>query len=230
MLELDPLVAFEHGGEPLAEEHGGPVRVVVPGRYFYKSVKWLESVELLAEDRLGYWEAEAGYHNEADPFEEQRYVARNLDRRQVKRLLEQRDISDQDLLGVAARHLDLAGLQAREARLRNADLRGAILEGACFDGANLSNAHLDQARCSGATFRGADVEGASFVGADLRGTDFTGASLFGATFCAEPGEAQVVPAIVDRSTQIALDQLEPLSDAQQAFLRAHLHNGGSAIE
>jgi FMN phosphatase YigB (HAD superfamily) len=47
------------------------VRTVTPGRYFYKSLKWLVSIELLAEDRLGYWEQEAGYHNHADPWREE---------------------------------------------------------------------------------------------------------------------------------------------------------------
>src|SRR3546814_20925836 len=49
--------------------------MVVPGRYFYKSVKWLERVEALAEDRLGYWEAETGYHNNADPWPAVEYRA-----------------------------------------------------------------------------------------------------------------------------------------------------------
>jgi DMSO/TMAO reductase YedYZ molybdopterin-dependent catalytic subunit len=67
-LDLGTLVTLTRDGEPLAPAHGGPVRTVVPGRYFYKSLKWLERIELLAEDRLGYWEAEAGYHNRADPW------------------------------------------------------------------------------------------------------------------------------------------------------------------
>jgi DMSO/TMAO reductase YedYZ molybdopterin-dependent catalytic subunit len=53
--------------------HGGPVRAIVPGRYFYKSLKWLEVIRVLEEDCPGYWEAEAGYHNGADPWQEQRY-------------------------------------------------------------------------------------------------------------------------------------------------------------
>ncbi|MCA9270067.1 MAG: molybdopterin-dependent oxidoreductase, partial [Planctomycetales bacterium] len=64
-LALNTLVALTHNGAPLASAHGGPARIVVPGRYFYKSLKWLASIELLADDRLGYWEAEAGYHNQA---------------------------------------------------------------------------------------------------------------------------------------------------------------------
>ncbi len=77
-LSLETLLALEVDGCPLSVEHGGPVRVVVPGRYFYKSLKWLTAVELLAEDRLGYWEANSGYHNEADPWRQQRYIPARL--------------------------------------------------------------------------------------------------------------------------------------------------------
>ncbi len=68
---------------PCPVEHGGPLRMIVPGKYFYKSVKWLEAIERLPADRLGYWEAEAGYHNAADPWLEQRYVASSLTRQQA---------------------------------------------------------------------------------------------------------------------------------------------------
>ena len=82
-ISLETLIALSCEGQPLAAEHGGPVRVVVPGRYFYKSLKWLAGVELLAEDRLGYWEATAGYHNHADPWQEQRYIAPGLTKQQA---------------------------------------------------------------------------------------------------------------------------------------------------
>ncbi len=184
-LALGTLVAWEAEGRPLEEAHGGPVRVVVPGRYFYKSLKWLTRIELLATDRLGYWEAEAGYHNEADPWREQRDMAPTLTRQQVRDVLARRDFAGRDLRSLDARLHDLAGLDARDALLRDADFRGCRLSRACFDRANLSNAHLDQADLRDATFRGADVEGASFLDADLRGADFQGASLFGASFCPE---------------------------------------------
>ena len=60
-------------GAPLSAEHGGPIRTVTPSRYFYKSLKWLAKIELMAEDRLGYWERESAYHNEADFRAEQRF-------------------------------------------------------------------------------------------------------------------------------------------------------------
>lgn len=66
------LLAYEADGEPLSVEHGWPLRLVIPGRYFWKSAKWLRGIELTAVDRPGFWER-FGYHNEADPFKEQRY-------------------------------------------------------------------------------------------------------------------------------------------------------------
>jgi DMSO/TMAO reductase YedYZ molybdopterin-dependent catalytic subunit len=66
------LLAYEANGEPLAPEHGWPLRLVIPGKYFWKSAKWLRAIELSANDKPGFWER-YGYHNDADPFEEQRY-------------------------------------------------------------------------------------------------------------------------------------------------------------
>jgi DMSO/TMAO reductase YedYZ molybdopterin-dependent catalytic subunit len=66
------LLATHADGEPLTPEHGWPLRLVVPGKYFWKSAKWLRAIELTAKDRAGFWER-YGYHNDADPFLEQRY-------------------------------------------------------------------------------------------------------------------------------------------------------------
>ena len=70
----DPLslLATHADGEPLAPEHGWPLRLVIHGTYFWKSAKWLRAIELTANDRPGFWER-YGYHNDADPFEEERY-------------------------------------------------------------------------------------------------------------------------------------------------------------
>ncbi|HVV41785.1 MAG TPA: sulfite oxidase-like oxidoreductase [Nitrobacter sp.] len=68
----DALLAHTWSGLPLTREHGGPVRVVVPHLYFWKSAKWLQSIEFLAGDSPGYWEVR-GYHNRGDPWLEQRY-------------------------------------------------------------------------------------------------------------------------------------------------------------
>ncbi|WP_445680026.1 sulfite oxidase-like oxidoreductase [Radicibacter daui] len=68
----DAMIATHFGGEPLTKEHGGPVRMLVPQYYLWKSAKWLSRIEFVAEDRPGFWEVR-GYHNEADPWLEQRY-------------------------------------------------------------------------------------------------------------------------------------------------------------
>jgi DMSO/TMAO reductase YedYZ molybdopterin-dependent catalytic subunit len=66
------LLAYEADGEPLTPEHGWPLRLVVPNRYFWKSAKWLRGLELRATDQPGFWER-YGYHNDADYWKEQRY-------------------------------------------------------------------------------------------------------------------------------------------------------------
>ncbi len=69
----DALLATHADGEPLTPEHGWPLRLVVPGKYFWKSAKWLRGIELTAADRPGFWER-YGYHNDADPWKEERYA------------------------------------------------------------------------------------------------------------------------------------------------------------
>ena len=72
LLDNDVIVAHSVLGQALSREHGGPVRMVVPKRYAWKSAKWLKAIELHAEDRPGFWEVR-GYHNDADPWLEQRF-------------------------------------------------------------------------------------------------------------------------------------------------------------
>ena len=73
-LEDEQALLATHGdGAVLAPEHGYPLRLVIPGKYFWKSAKWLRGIELAAEDRPGFWER-YGYHNDADPWAEERYA------------------------------------------------------------------------------------------------------------------------------------------------------------
>jgi DMSO/TMAO reductase YedYZ molybdopterin-dependent catalytic subunit len=65
-------VAYAFGGEPLAPEHGGPARLLVPHLYFWKSAKWLRGLSLTPSDEPGFWETN-GYHIYGDPWKEQRY-------------------------------------------------------------------------------------------------------------------------------------------------------------
>ena len=66
------LLALNHNGEALTPEHGGPVRLLVPHLYFWKSAKWLRGFDLLEEDYPGFWE-QNGYHMRGDPWAEERY-------------------------------------------------------------------------------------------------------------------------------------------------------------
>lgn len=70
--DADVLLAHSWEGKPITTEHGGPVRAIIPKFYFWKSAKWVNRIEFVAADRPGFWE-ERGYHNEGDPWTEQRY-------------------------------------------------------------------------------------------------------------------------------------------------------------
>ena len=72
VLNGQAFVAYEYDGAPLAAEHGGPARLVVPARYFWKSAKWIRGIRLQAEDQPGFWES-FGYHNRGDQWREERY-------------------------------------------------------------------------------------------------------------------------------------------------------------
>ena len=72
LMDDDVLFAHTHDGEPLTPEHGGPMRLVVPKRYGWKSAKWVNGIEFMAEDAPGFWEMR-GYHMEGDPWKEERF-------------------------------------------------------------------------------------------------------------------------------------------------------------
>ena len=79
-------VVHRFEGEPLAVEHGGPVRVVTPGKHFYRSIEWRKSIEFPAADRLGWWEANSSYHSDADPTPgDQRFTTGSLRPEQLDR-------------------------------------------------------------------------------------------------------------------------------------------------
>lgn len=68
----DCLLAHSHDGTPISRQHGGPVRLIMPRYYLWKSAKWLKRIEFLPVDKPGFWETR-GYHNQGDPWAEQRY-------------------------------------------------------------------------------------------------------------------------------------------------------------
>jgi len=72
LIRGDVLLAYRHDGKELAPEHGGPVRLVVPHLYLWKSAKWVRGLEFLEEERPGFWEMR-GYHIRGDPWREERY-------------------------------------------------------------------------------------------------------------------------------------------------------------
>ena len=205
------------GGDPgpLPPEHGGPLRSLCFERYLYKSVKWLRRLELLPEDRLGTWERTAGYHNGADPWKEERYVARDVDRAALARLMELRDLGGQDLLGADLAGADLAGFRLESANLRNTNLRGASLRGADLRAASLCNADLREADLRQCLIDGLDLDGADLRGADLRGSRGVPASLAAAELCSDD---ESLPACrVDGLDWRGLPLAGVLA-AQQAFL------------
>jgi DMSO/TMAO reductase YedYZ molybdopterin-dependent catalytic subunit len=69
----DVILADTYEGEPLTAEHGWPLRLIVPKRYFWKGPKWIRGLEFLTRDQPGFWER-YGYHNDADPWKEERFA------------------------------------------------------------------------------------------------------------------------------------------------------------
>lgn len=214
---LKPLITFTAQGEALAEEHGGPVRMVTPGRYFYKSVKWLEEIEVRRDNKLGYWEAGPGYHDNADPWNEERFITGNIPPELRQRMIDRKSLGKRDLLSVNFDGEELGGLDAAETVMRNCSFVGARLRSASFTGANVSGGAFDKADMVDADMRGTCCNGTSFEGADLRSVDFTDAELFGASFVAEDGSNG---AIMDGATLISKEQIATMTDVNRAYVEA----------
>lgn len=216
----DTWLVHSQGGQPLAPEHGWPLRTLTPSRYFYKSLKWLHRIELLAEDRLGYWERESSYHNVGDPWRgDQRFTTGSLkpgDAERFKNAASFRPFRGKVLLGLGLRGWqpqsdDLAGLE-----LKNCDLREARLAGKNLAGANLSLTDLRRADLAGANLEGADLEGANFAGADLRGANLDRTALSATRFFEEKGGHRHEAQVEAMRWQGASGLLED----QEAFLRS----------
>lgn len=179
-------VVHRFDDEPLASEHGGPIRVVTPGKYFYKSVKWLKSIEFLAQDRLGWWETNSSYHNHADPATgEERFTTGSLRPDQLTRF---REAASYDkyrgrvMLGLDLTSWEPASLDLRRLYLKNCDLSGVDLAGGDLRESNLSLSRLAGARLAGVDLSGSDLEGADFSGSDLTGSDLSGTALSATRF------------------------------------------------
>lgn len=207
-------------GEPLSAEHGGPLRTVTPGRYFYKSLKWLAKIELLAVDQPGYWERESAYHNEADFRLEQRFDETRI--ASADEVAAFRDATDfapwrgrvllkARLGGWQPRTTDLSGIQAKYCSFRNAQLAGVSLRSA-----NLSLSNCEGADLRGVDFTGADLEGASFAGADLRDAVMVDCFLSATRFFRDFANGKRLAAQVEG---LRLIRPRGLLEAQAAFLR-----------
>ncbi len=206
-------VVHDFEGEPLPEVHGGPVRVVTPGKYFYKSVKWLKSVEALAEDRLGWWEVDSSYHNNADPFVgEERFTTGSMRPQQVERFKEASSFDKyrgRVMIGLDLRDWSPRSGDLRRIYLKNCDLRGADLSGRDLRESNLSLSDLRGADLRDADLAGSDLEGANFTGADLTDADLSGTALSATRF--------------DRATVdgLGLEGAWGLLESQASYLRKH---------
>ena len=159
-----------------------------PSRYFYKSLKWLCEIQLLAEDQPGYWERESAYHNEADPLQQQRFDEQRIsDARQVAEFRAAASLE-------AWRHgpgllkARLGGWQPLDRNLsalalKYCSLREARLADTQWHAANLSLSNLAGADLRNAQFIDADLEGADFSGCDLRGARIERSALSATRFC-----------------------------------------------
>lgn len=210
-------------GEPLATEHGGPLRTVTPSRYFYKSLKWVRRIELLAEDQLGYWERESAYHNVGDPWPgNQRFSTGSIDPSELDRLRAGQDLASWRSPRKVVLAADLRGWSPvdrdlRKVQLKNCDLRDARLDGVDLRGANLSLSDLRRARLREADLRGADLEGADLSGADLRGADLSATALSATRFVGENEAGEPLVAEVD---DLRIASASGLLENQEQFLRS----------
>jgi DMSO/TMAO reductase YedYZ molybdopterin-dependent catalytic subunit len=199
-------------GAPLEIGHGGPVRVVTPSRYFYKSLKWVKRIVLLAEDRLGWWEEGSFYHNNADPWAgDERFTSGSIRPDQVARFLGAASYDKyrgRVMMGLDLRSWSPATRDLRGLHLKNCDMRGVSLPGVDLRESNLSLSDLRGADLSGADLSGSDLEGVNFSGADLSGADLSGTALSATRFVDESGEARLEGAVFDDSFGLVEEQEE----------------------
>ena len=214
-------IITEADGLPLSLEHGYPARTVTPSRYFYKSLKWLRRIELLADDRLGFWEGVSHYHNNADPWTgNQRYESGTLTPKQVARLKTANSfdayrnevIVSVDLSGWRPLSLALHGMQ-----FKNCTFRGAQLQNVDLSDGNLTNSDLRDADLTGSDLRRVDMEGARLAGANLTGADFGEAILNATQFFETRPDGSVYGAIAEGMRMEGVINLYP---EQKAYLVA----------
>ena len=162
------------------------MRVVTPGKYFYKSLKWVRRIEFLSEDRFGWWETNSSYHNNADPWAgDQRFTSGSIRPQQLERFLKAARYDKyrgKILLGLDLRAWRPSSSDLRRLYLKNCDLSGVDLAGVDLRDSNLSLSNFAGANLRGADLSGSDLEGATFSGADLSGADLSGSALSATRF------------------------------------------------
>ena len=213
----DSWLVHSFEGAPLKVGHGGPVRVVTPSRYFYKSLKWVRRIVVLAEDRLGWWEEGSFYHNNADPWAgDERFTSGSIRPEQLRRFLEAPGYDKyrgRVMMGLDLRAWVPASLDLRRLHLKNCDLRGVGLAGADLRESNLSLSDLRHADLRGADLSGSDLEGVNFAGADLSGADLSATALSATRFVDATAGATLTGAVLDESFGLV--------EEQEEYLRLH---------
>jgi DMSO/TMAO reductase YedYZ molybdopterin-dependent catalytic subunit len=217
----DTWLVHHRDGEPLSPAHGFPLRTVTPSRYFYKSLKWVRRIELMARDRLGFWERDSSYHNGADPWPgDQRFTTGSLQPKQLELFREATNFTRYRSSCRVFLGLDLRGWRPRcrdlrELQLKGCNLAGADLAGCDLRGANLSLSSLVGANLESADLRGADLEGVDFTSANLENADLRQCLFSAARFFSvgegAGGEARVQGMRIEGSRGLLEDQ--------EAFLR-----------
>ncbi len=215
-LEYSWLV-HEVDGEALETGHGGPVRVVTTERYFYKSIKWIKRIDVLAEDRPGWWEENSSYHNNADPTTgSERFTTGSVRPEQLERFLTAGSYAKyrgRVMLGLDLRGWAPASKNLTRLYLKNCDLRGVDLSGADLRGCNLSLSDLRGANLAGSDLSGSDVEGANFAGADLTDVDLSDSALSATRFL-DSGEAARVRGMEISGTRGLVEEQEEFLASQ----------------
>lgn len=195
----DTWLVHSADGKPLTVNHGWPLRTLTPTCYFYKSLKWVHIIELLAKDKLGYWEV-GGYSNTGNPWlADDRYVTGSLDHRRLAQLRLGKALASFRGKVVLSADLEEWNPVCRDLRrlsLKNCNLRRAQLAGVVLQQANLSNSNLQEADLTGADLRGADLEGADFSGANLTNADLRDTALSATKFLTALPDGTILGAAV----------------------------------
>lgn len=183
-------LVYEIDNLPLTPQHGFPIRIITPSRYFYKSLKWLKKIRLIKNDRLGFWERNSSYHNDGNPWMEQRFdqsvVESAEEIKQFKNLdsFESFQPPNKPKVFLKCRfdNWEPKSKDLRFLQLKSCYFTGAKLSGIDFSDTNLTLSKFNHADISNACFNNSDLEGADFSKATLKNTTFNNNSMSATTF------------------------------------------------